>query len=348
MGVDPAAEGSLLRRGRASSGRSTRCGAAATPRRASTSPRRPRGRSSSGATRPTSPATRSSCHRPASRRCSCGEGGFLLVTWRLSPSADLADGSLQRVRENSRERGRGADVGLARDDARRARDARLDRRGAVGSRRGARAPRRSPAAATPTGSGRSGSTARRERLLGPVHGLVGIVHALLQVDERAERRRSGARRPRSSPARRSSRTGSRPGRRSAGGRSLPSESEIRLQWCHGAPGMVATAAPYLDEELLLAGAELTWRAGAHREEKGAGLCHGTAGNGYALLEGLRAHRRRALARAGAPLRRPRARAGQTASGPAATRSSPATSVSPSSRPRASTRIARFPVLDGWD
>ena len=48
--------------------------------------------------------------------------------------------------------------------------------------------------------------------------------------------------------------------------------------------MVATAAPYLDEELLLAGAELTWRAGAHREEKGAGLCHGTAGNGYALLK----------------------------------------------------------------
>jgi hypothetical protein len=48
--------------------------------------------------------------------------------------------------------------------------------------------------------------------------------------------------------------------------------------------MVATAAPYLDEELLLAGAELTWRAGAHLQEKGAGLCHGTAGNGYALLK----------------------------------------------------------------
>jgi hypothetical protein len=59
--------------------------------------------------------------------------------------------------------------------------------------------------------------------------------------------------------------------------------EIRLQWCHGAPGIVATAAPYLDDDLLLAGAELTWRAGAHRERKGAGICHGTAGNGYALL-----------------------------------------------------------------
>jgi DUF1680 family protein len=28
----------------------------------------------------------------------------------------------------------------------------------------------------------------------------------------------------------------------------------------------------------------TWRAGAHRTEKGAGICHGTAGNGYALLK----------------------------------------------------------------
>jgi hypothetical protein len=48
--------------------------------------------------------------------------------------------------------------------------------------------------------------------------------------------------------------------------------------------MVATAATYVDEELLLAGAELTWRAGAHGPEKGVGLCHGTAGNGYALLK----------------------------------------------------------------
>ena len=48
--------------------------------------------------------------------------------------------------------------------------------------------------------------------------------------------------------------------------------------------MVSTAARYLDQELLLAGAELTWRAGAHGPEKGVGLCHGTAGNGYALLK----------------------------------------------------------------
>ena len=40
----------------------------------------------------------------------------------------------------------------------------------------------------------------------------------------------------------------------------------------------------MDEELLLAGAELIWQAGAHGDEKGHGLCHGTAGNGFALLK----------------------------------------------------------------
>jgi hypothetical protein len=58
---------------------------------------------------------------------------------------------------------------------------------------------------------------------------------------------------------------------------------IRLQWCHGAPGIVTSLAalPGLDE-LLLAGGELTWAAGPLR--KGAGLCHGTAGNGFAFLK----------------------------------------------------------------
>ena len=37
----------------------------------------------------------------------------------------------------------------------------------------------------------------------------------------------------------------------------------------------------MDEDLALAGGELTWRAGPLR--KGATLCHGTAGNGYAFL-----------------------------------------------------------------
>jgi Lanthionine synthetase C-like protein len=62
------------------------------------------------------------------------------------------------------------------------------------------------------------------------------------------------------------------------------DGQIRLQWCHGGAGVVASAAAYLDEELLLAGAELVWRAGPHSMEKGPGICHGTAGNGYALLK----------------------------------------------------------------
>jgi hypothetical protein len=36
------------------------------------------------------------------------------------------------------------------------------------------------------------------------------------------------------------------------------------------------------DSLLLEGGELTWKAGPL--SKGAGLCHGTAGNGYAFLK----------------------------------------------------------------
>ena len=68
---------------------------------------------------------------------------------------------------------------------------------------------------------------------------------------------------------------------------VPERGGIRLQWCHGAPGMVtslAAIAPGDDEHerLLVAGGELTWRAGPLA--KGANLCHGTAGNGLAFLK----------------------------------------------------------------
>jgi hypothetical protein len=61
----------------------------------------------------------------------------------------------------------------------------------------------------------------------------------------------------------------------------------RTQWCHGAPGIVASLGSLAvrDDDLtdlLVAGGELTWRAGPLA--KGAGLCHGTAGNGYAFLK----------------------------------------------------------------
>jgi len=70
----------------------------------------------------------------------------------------------------------------------------------------------------------------------------------------------------------------------AGGATL-GEPGTRTQWCHGAPGMVSSLAalpadPELDA-ILAAGAELTWQAGPLA--KGAGLCHGTAGNGFAFL-----------------------------------------------------------------
>ena len=58
-----------------------------------------------------------------------------------------------------------------------------------------------------------------------------------------------------------------------------------MQYCHGAPGFVACLAdspdPALDP-LLRAAGEATWRAGPLR--KGANLCHGTGGNGYAFLK----------------------------------------------------------------
>jgi hypothetical protein len=67
---------------------------------------------------------------------------------------------------------------------------------------------------------------------------------------------------------------------------LSADEGIRVQWCHGAPGIVASLAPVAVGDgafttLLEAGGELTWQAGPL--SKGAGLCHGTAGNGIAFL-----------------------------------------------------------------
>src|SRR4029453_6532780 len=64
----------------------------------------------------------------------------------------------------------------------------------------------------------------------------------------------------------------------------PRDGRVCLPGCTGAPGVVGGARGDLDEDLLLAGAELIWRAGAHGDEKGHGLCHGTSGNGFALMK----------------------------------------------------------------
>jgi len=84
------------------------------------------------------------------------------------------------------------------------------------------------------------------------------------------------------------------------GRPRQGRDKILVQWCHGAPGMILglSRLPPDDEvdALLVAGAELTWRAGPLA--KGPGLCHGTAGNGYAFLAmHARTGDRRWLARA---------------------------------------------------
>jgi hypothetical protein len=122
----------------------------------------------------------------------------------------------------------------------------------------------------------------KRRLLGASHGFAGNVHALLRgwdlLDEsqrlmvaaRAEAALVGT-------AIRDGALASWP--ISAGG------STCLVHWCHGAPGMLtsfrrAPSRPVLDETLIHAG-ELVWRAGPLR--KGPSLCHGTAGNGEALL-----------------------------------------------------------------
>ena len=212
-----------------------------------------------------------------------GEAGVLFVAWSLTGRQELADDLYQRVRANVHADeidelmwGTAGTLLIAR--------AVLERTGEVRWRDACRA----SAEALLARRDADGLWVQRRfkdtRSLGPVHGYVGNVHALLttlEVEEadalRAEANAVLARfavsegalcnwPPAAEDGLEHKRTG-----------------EIRLQWCHGAPGIVTTAWPYLDEQLLLGGAELTWAAGAHREGKGAGICHGTAGNGYALL-----------------------------------------------------------------
>jgi hypothetical protein len=149
-------------------------------------------------------------------------------------------------------------VGDAGHDARRRGDARLDGRGALG--RGA--------ARDEDGLWTQDLYGRIFRFLGPAHGYAGTIRALanrgpveLADLEPYLLREDGLV---NWPAI----EGMEP-------------EQIRVQWCHGAPGMVATLGDLLDRGLAVAGGELTWRAGPLA--KGPGLCHGTAGNAYAFL-----------------------------------------------------------------
>ena len=123
---------------------------------------------------------------------------------------------------------------------------------------------------------------RVESFIGPAHGFAGNVVALapLQGERRDELARRAGETLEALAFRENglANWGTRCGAGIAGG-----DGQIRVQWCHGAPGIVASLADIVaDEELLLAGGELAWTAGPLA--KGPGLCHGTAGNGYAFLK----------------------------------------------------------------
>ena len=122
--------------------------------------------------------------------------------------------------------------------------------------------------------------------LGPAHGFAGIVSALARRPDLlgAEQLVPQATQTLAATA---VREGDRANWPPVPGEALPGKDRVvRTQWCHGAPGMVTSLAGLPPEAeldaLLLAGGELTWAAGPLRE--GAGRCHGTAGNGFALLK----------------------------------------------------------------
>lgn len=68
----------------------------------------------------------------------------------------------------------------------------------------------------------------------------------------------------------------------------PGRPSMLMQWCHGAPGFVTSLSDFPQhrspamEAMLVGAGHAVWQAGPL--SKGPGLCHGTAGNGYAFLK----------------------------------------------------------------
>ncbi len=269
---------------RASSGRSTHCAGAATrsPRldledaaRATLDAWRERAR----------PHARDRAPDPARAGLLSGQSGILAVAWLLAPDERLADELHERVLENVDNEA--IEVMWGSPGTMLAARAMFDR---TGDDRWAEAWRTSAAALLDRRDTEGLWTKRlhggTSRGLGPPHGVVGNVLALLGGgDLLDDGTRETLERDTAAVLRRTAvvEDGSVnwPGR---AGDELEGEGEIRLQWCSGTPGIVVSAASYLDEDLLLAGGETIWQAGAHGPEKGASICHGTAGNGYALLK----------------------------------------------------------------
>jgi hypothetical protein len=212
-----------------------------------------------------------------------GEAGTLLVAFRLAPRADLADDLLALVRANVDNEAEevmwgppgtlvAATLMLEWTGEERWRGACRETAEALMSRR------------RDDGLWLQRLHGQEFTSLTPPHGLVGIVQALLpHLDERraSTLKRESAAILTESAVREDGLANWPPSPRP----DLPGpDGQIRVQWCAGAPGIVIAAADYLDEELLLAGAELPWRTGPPNLDKGPGICHGTSGNGYALLK----------------------------------------------------------------
>jgi hypothetical protein len=212
-----------------------------------------------------------------------GETGILLVAWRLDPADELADDLHARVRAN---------VDNEADEIMWGSPGTLIAARAMlewtGDERWREAWNES-AEALLTRRGTDGLWVQRMygqelRGLTPPHGVTGNVQALLPLldGERGDllRRETGAVLERTAVVEH--------GRANWPPRDRPDlpgpDGQIRVQWCAGGPGIVIAAAGYLDERLLLAGAELPWHTGPPGLEKGPGICHGTAGNGYAFLK----------------------------------------------------------------
>jgi lantibiotic modifying enzyme len=213
----------------------------------------------------------------------CGEAGILFVAWQLASSTDIAEELLALVRanvDNEAEEVMWGTPGTLLIAA-----AMLS---ATGDERWRGAWEESADALL---ARRDDDGLWTQRLYGqeiksltPPHGLVGNVQALLPLLDR-KRRAALTRAANAVLARTAVRENGRVNWPPRDRPTLPGpDGQIRLQWCAGAPGIVTAAASYLDEDLLLAGADLTWSAGAHGSDKGPGICHGTAGNGYALLK----------------------------------------------------------------
>jgi Lanthionine synthetase C-like protein len=205
-----------------------------------------------------------------------GESGPLLVAWRLAPSAELADDLLARVRENLENEA--VEIMWGAPGTALAAKAMLDWTGEERWREAWLESAESVwAAREPDGLWTNRLYGETFRSLTPPHGLVGNVHVLRAAldDERRQRLEQETADALARLAVTEDGVANWPRREGLAN---------KLQWCSGAPGIVSAAADYLDEELLLAGAELIWQAGPPGMEKGSGICHGTAGNGHAFLK----------------------------------------------------------------